>query len=562
MLNKPSILDPRKMHCGIMRTNMSDLEARITEFEKQIDLFKRYDRAILCIERLERKKNEDPEIYFHQPFLEAWKYSGNWNDTSQIFINGNHKWKSCVKHYVFLRHVGRTLLAVWQFDEYLQIGLVGGQGQFPEPSHYSEDFEPHYHRLEFNCRSTVPAGEVIRSSQMKAHLVDTSTFALTQFVSASGIGDWLDSQEKMQEHGIRVNPAIDDWLSVPSSVDIRSLDAETCITLFERSVDSMIDRIGRPKYVSLYVDLDYRDTQTSFAFQSISKLPPVWSYFCGHWAPERFDIYSLPKDPQAIRAYPLLRMSTYGRFPGLLFQLNLVHVRGNSFIEIQAYEDTKWFDVVSNFFGAPIDVWEGPIESRFGWYGDASTGRIVRHRTNSANTVPPETVPKLVFLVLPKYFDYGGDNFFESPLTYADPQGLFRTRAEAERFAESHMSQLMNGFELPVLTSQNADYELDDLPDENIQRLHEVLRLDEIADWRESIDDFQWNLPEDMDFADFLRLLKVTPYRIIETVIEDDVLVRKFADRIESGKLDNKLRREIAQAFELAFPEENYQNRA
>ncbi len=90
----------------------------------------------------------------------------------------------------------------------------------------------------------------------------------------------------------------------------------------------------------------------------------VWSKirFCGR-VKKNVDVFAQPSDGTHVYPYVVLTAVAGSQF---LFQITVVHAGGETLFECQAI-DPIWFDWVSNFFQAPIDVWQGPIAARFGW---------------------------------------------------------------------------------------------------------------------------------------------------------------------------------------------------
>ncbi len=568
-MGEKCIVDERLLYCGILRYPEECIIAQLPTLESGLKRLRRSQNMDTSIVIFINYKSESPEVFFHQPFREKSCYAGsNWNDVSQIAVNNRSEWRNWLVLYPQLKHACRTLSACWYFEDRLEVALMCGPARYPSPSDYQLDVEPNYNMLSMSCSERLPDDSRQCDERMIAVLYHVSQDAFSRFKLATGIPQPIAYNKILHEGTLHVNPGSAEWLRAPSSIDLKDLDAATCLHLFEKCVDSFTEGLGQPLYIEFVVDLDTNDPETAHAFESIAHLPPVWSRFRGHWLPDRFDIISTPQDPTAIRAFPLIRMESNARYPRLFFQLNIVHVRGESFIECQVYEDKKWFDLISNFFEAPIDVWEGPIESRFGWYGDASTGRLVRHPTNTKIRLPGLPTKNVAFVILPKYYDYM-DGFFENEYYYRDPIAVFRTEKEAQRFAQKDPVAFTesNGFE--IYTSQNSEFDFDDVPDEDQQKVREILEFTEEDDWREVFDErfsgggfhelkgrsrAMWNK--------LFKLLRITTYRIHEVDVADETAYEKLAERIKAGKFNMKVRHELAEQFKLSIGEYDYRGEA
>ena len=563
-MGEKCIVDGSFLHCGVLRYPLECILSQLPRLESELKRLRRMQNLDTSIIRFTNYKSESPEVFFHQPFRYRLPYECRSNDASKIAAGGSNEWRNWLAIYPQLKHTTRNLWACWCFEDHLCVSLICGQTRYPSPTDYQLAVEPGCHRLTFTCSERLPYDARKCDERMSNVLSEASQDAFARFKTASGISVDIPYNKILHEGTLHVNPGSAEWLRAPSSINIKDLDVATCLHLFEKCVDSFTEGLGKPLYVEFAVDLDSKDPQTAHAFESIAHLPPVWSRFRGHWLPERFDIISTPQDPTAIRAYPLIRMESNARYPELLFQLNIVHVRGESFVECQVYEDKKWFDLISNFFDAPIDVWEGPIESRFGWYGDANTGRVVRHQTNTRIKLPALPTKNVAFVILPKYYEYV-DGFFENEYYYRDPIAVFRTEKAAVKFAEKDPVAFTesNGFE--VYTSQNTEFDFDEVEDEDQQKVREILEFKEEDDWREVFDEcFSGGGFHELKgrsraiWNKLFKLLQITPYRIIEVDVADKAAYEKLAECIKAGKFNMKIRRELAEQFKLSIGEYDY----
>ncbi len=174
-----------------------------------------------------------------------------------------------------------------------------------------------------------------------------------------------------------------DYLDAPSRIFMKNLELADATARFKSCYSLLQESLGPA--VSVEFSLSNMDTALELQ-RSMDERSPIWSQIHVTARPKKkgFDIFAKP-DTACVRAYPLFWAQTE-TWPDFHFQITLVHARGESFIECQTL-DPIWFDWVANYFQAPIDVWDGPVETRFGWYGDASLGKLVRHPTDSTRTL-------------------------------------------------------------------------------------------------------------------------------------------------------------------------------
>ena len=182
-----------------------------------------------------------------------------------------------------------------------------------------------------------------------------------------------------------------------------NLDWPTAMSLFDQCVAGISDIIGETTLFRLACNYD--EVIDKFQGKLPDSVPKVWDYWKVIFMPKKgFDPLSTPKDPSVVRVYPMILLK-HSHHPirmhseEYLCGLNCVHAHDKSYVEIQAC-DIEWFNLVADFFGSPIDVWEGPLEDRFGWYGDVSKGSTYRLEPKSSKPLVSQL--ETVFVAAPK----------------------------------------------------------------------------------------------------------------------------------------------------------------
>jgi hypothetical protein len=200
-----------------------------------------------------------------------------------------------------------------------------------------------------------------------------------------------------------------------STGSVDGLSLASGLEVLDLMIEHLGPRYGSPSQIKLsFSPFDLYDPDPHELFARGARLgADIWHIWENNWtAPKGFDRFALPVDASEIRAYPIINVKSTHRLFGLDYAINVVHVRGESFVEVQAYDAPELMQMTADVLGAPVDVWDGPLEDRFGWYGDASKGTIHRleptvikteptkHETHTKAT-PVETVEK-AFVISPK----------------------------------------------------------------------------------------------------------------------------------------------------------------
>ncbi len=545
---------PQKVHCGILRYPISDCWSKLPQLKEVLERKLKEAKSRGCVSISHFRRNDGRELLYHIPFLDP-SFNYDVVDGLSRFVSGaRNDWREWLHDYDLFPHLNRKLQATWQqsvenrilFSFVIKLDKHGRRIFFQIDELTQEsDSEPHHVTIDYWIG---PKNLLSESEWLEA----TRVYDLAK---SAGLAC-------LQQCGINTNASLDNKPSpsglVKESDSLRFLSGKNCKTVFERCVDALSAAIGPAGETEFSFSFFHgvpREVEHSVA--CLAKVPPMWSYWQTHYSVKRgFDVFALPSDHSIIRAYPLFDYFCADDN----FYINLVHVRGESFIEVQACNNNKkWFDVVSDFFQAPIDVWEGPIESRFGWYGDAGDGRIVRHQVDpnfeSLRTpIPPE---KSAYFVFPKVMFDGFANR-EAQGYYLDPLELFRTRQEAEQFAQSNTQKFMELWELCMFTSQTEGFDFTDLPLENQRRAREIIGFSEQDNWRDVLDRFQWDVLSEPEFAELCKQLQVVPYRILEIEMDDEALFKKLSKRIKSGKFDTALRQQLCELLGLTIMEHTF----
>ena len=200
-----------------------------------------------------------------------------------------------------------------------------------------------------------------------------------------------------------------------STGSIDGLSLESGLEVLDLMIEHLGPRYGPPSQINLsFSPFDLYDPDPHELFARGTRLgADIWHIWENNWtAPKGFDRFALPVDASEIRAYPIINIKSTHRLFGLDYAINVVHVRGESFVEVQAYDAPELMQMTADVLGAPVDVWDGPLEDRFGWYGDASKGtthrlepaviqaELTKQETDTKAT-PVETVEK-AFVISPK----------------------------------------------------------------------------------------------------------------------------------------------------------------
>ncbi|MFO0088931.1 MAG: hypothetical protein ACK52L_23935 [Pirellula sp.] len=200
-----------------------------------------------------------------------------------------------------------------------------------------------------------------------------------------------------------------------STGSVDGLSLASGLEVLDLMIEHLGPRYGSPSQIKLsFSPFDLYDPDPHELFARGTRLgADIWHIWENNWtAPKGFDRFALPVDASEIRAYPMINVKSTHRLFGLDYAINVVHVRGESFVEVQAYDAPELMQMTADVLGAPVDVWDGPLEDRFGWYGDASKGTTHRlepavikteptkHETQTKAT-PVETVEK-AFVISPK----------------------------------------------------------------------------------------------------------------------------------------------------------------
>ncbi len=121
------------------------------------------------------------------------------------------------------------------------------------------------------------------------------------------------------------------------------------------------------------------------------------------------------------------------------------------------------FDWIANFFESPIDLWQGPVEDRFGWYGNADRGHLSPHPANAERRLVAAGTSR-AFLVFPLGADFDGDDYELNESRYENPLGIFGSLEEAKKFASENTVLLTGELSLPDLVQQQPGFELSRSP--------------------------------------------------------------------------------------------------
>ncbi|MEM7478750.1 MAG: hypothetical protein AAF483_27520 [Planctomycetota bacterium] len=330
----------------------------------------------------------------------------------------------------------------------------------------------------------------------------------------------------------------------PSRIKLTTLDAPQAAEFFQQLMPAAQTHISAPDYIGLTLDFSYGGWD-------FLKTKEVWTQYDFSWTADKdFDPFQIPDSHHTV-AYPILG-NDLRRDARLLFQANVVHHKGESFIEFQAYDDDRWFDWVAEFLQEDIEVWEGPIESRFGWYGDESDGRRVL-RKHKATESPP--VGELSYLLASKHFYYDRDGYRESKGCSA-VHGIFRSEAEARDYARENAEKLFVEFDMREITSRNEEgFDFDGLPEVTKNRVRELLDVDEEDDWREEFDLVFIDDWEPAAIREVVQLLEIEPFVIATAFLDDSEFDDLQASLPENKKHGRSALRIAAAAFGLDLME-------
>lgn len=110
--------------------------------------------------------------------------------------------------------------------------------------------------------------------------------------------------------------------------------------------------------------------------EACRSIKPVWDSwtFSGNYR-KSFDPFARPENlpPGEVRVYPIINYSNAvwdNAFSAdkLFLRASVIHTHDESFIELQTSEGKPWLEKTAEYAGCQVDIWDGPIEKRWGLY--------------------------------------------------------------------------------------------------------------------------------------------------------------------------------------------------
>jgi hypothetical protein len=226
------------------------------------------------------------------------------------------------------------------------------------------------------CFGTNPANESAENCEITRQIA--TVWNLSEFVVPLP-HPHLDSFKiqlppEMREQAVVDNPAPGTKYFLPFPREIRLTarpprpDARG---QFERAYEYLRVAKGEPRFIRFWFIAFPTEYETCIA--ACRKVQPVWD--CWGF----FDKYRRSFNPFApqpnlpsgeVRIYPVLQYDNDSKVDAdkLFVRASVIHTKDESFIELQTSEGRPWLEKAAEYAGCEVDIWEGPIEKRWGLY--------------------------------------------------------------------------------------------------------------------------------------------------------------------------------------------------
>lgn len=126
-----------------------------------------------------------------------------------------------------------------------------------------------------------------------------------------------------------------------------------------------------------------------------------------------------------------------------------------------------------------------------------------------------------VFLVMPKVMMHREDGLYEelSQMCWTPFGPLWKSRTEAEAFAQQHIDKIQGANYIGVFTNQLAGstFDFEKLPEAHQRELQKLLKFKEKSEWKQAFK--MYRSTESKLLRRLLELLEIVPYRILETQV-------------------------------------------
>lgn len=274
----------------------------------------------------------------------------------------------------------------------------------------------------------------------------------------------------------------------------------------------------------------------------LSKADLVWDRILAAWTVA--EPFELECEPNQVVALPLMESGPKDKWPD--FQLNLVYAKGESFIECQTNGDEYYMDLLHNFFGCCIDIWDGPINDRFGWYGNAENGTLTRYEPKPLPEIPA-TNEVLGWLVMPKYMSWD-DEYYEEKNVLKFPVRLFADEDKAIAYGKKKLLDA----EFAEFTYENSHFSLYDVDDEEADKIKAIMGFEDEENWRAEFEAFALHKSNrSTRWDEIYELLGIRTFQLKVAFLPDQGTLKRLIKATVKGNPTPEETKELVDAFEL-----------
>ncbi len=275
-------------------------------------------------------------------------------------------------------HLRRCLNCLWGFPPaFPRRGFLRISHTIVE-SHLKKDAEnpAHWRRDVSYELATAPVYSAATCGLMRsiAQKWDLEPFIVGRSTS-SGQGFDLEGIGKGNRFRANCTPSRGDEMPFPVEIDVINLETDSeALSYFRRALELLIPANGNPSLLKFFFVASAGGMPRYV--DACRKIKPVWDNwsFFGKYR-KGFDPFARPKSfPQGeVRVYPILQyandhLDNLFQADKLFIRASVIHTHDESFIELQTSEGREWLEKAAEYAGCPVDVWEGPIEQRWGLY--------------------------------------------------------------------------------------------------------------------------------------------------------------------------------------------------
>lgn len=336
-------------------------------------------------ERFATSFSQEDEIMFHPPRIFSGQGGSEWpNEAIDLFREEAYS-KQILERYLRIcmneKWPNSSVTAFWRQNEQAIIARLAMSIQH-RPSRSDDGELTTWCEIEFSY----PFAKYNNLYEVWSNCYRALTKELWNYVAKFekfGVGATLPRPdlETMEKLGLVAEQMDDKQESLSYCFNIPKLAPQVALEIFQRALRVLQSVVCDPS--ELQLDL-FLCTQTFPSYLEEMGDEPLNYYSTTYEKRRGFDPYKAPLPPEVtIEVYPQIILKRYDfndrMLPyTVLLATNLVRTSEGCFLEFQSTRSVQWLEFAAHLIGQPIEIWEGAMNERWGWYEPSSNPNAIR----------------------------------------------------------------------------------------------------------------------------------------------------------------------------------------